>query len=93
MRARGSTETPCHLPQHMNIKILIKDNLFPAPLEQVGDTTLLAEDKALVQIDQPMQDEHLQSFYGYEEDSNPRRLGRRDTRGGTGVSDYFWASN
>ncbi len=26
---------------------------------------------------------------GHEEDSNPRRLGRRDTRSVTGVPDFF----
>ena len=26
---------------------------------------------------------------GHEEDRNPRRLGRRDTRGSTGVPDHF----
>jgi hypothetical protein len=28
-------------------------------------------------------------YLGHEEDRNPRRLGRRDTRGSTGVPDQF----
>ena len=28
-------------------------------------------------------------YLGHEEDRNPRRLGRRDTRGSTGVPDHF----
>ena len=30
-----------------------------------------------------------QIYLGHEEDINPRRLGRRDTRGSTGVPDHF----